>query len=240
MERPLMRTHEQLPLGSDPAGTGALPGGARPIKASGLGGSARPAGFGPGALWLGLMLDEVDYGMLLLDEQAQVLHANHAARAECDAGHPLQLLGRELHARLPEHVALLHDALAGARLGRRRLLALGDARQPVSVAVIPLGRGGDSGATLLMMGRRQVCERLSVQGFARCQALTPAETRVLEGLCDGLHPREVAKQHGITLATVRSQICSMRGKTGAQSIRELVRQVSVLPPMLSRLRGIDV
>jgi DNA-binding CsgD family transcriptional regulator len=105
---------------------------------------------------------------------------------------------------------------------------------------MPLGACGDSCATLLMMGRRQVCEPLSVQGFARCQALTPAETRVLEGLCDGLHPREVAQLHGITLATVRSQICSMRAKTGAQNIRELVRQVAVLPPMLSRLRGIVV
>ncbi len=238
-----MRTHERRPRRSDPAPAGALAlaEGARPILASGLGDNARPDGFGPGARWLGLMLEEVDYGMLLLNGQAQVLHANHAARAECDAGHPLQLLGRKLHARLPEHMALLHDALAGARRGRRKLLALGDARrQPVSVAVIPLGAGGDGGATLLMMGRRQVCEPLSVQGFARCHALTPAETRVLQGLCDGLHPREVAQQHGITLATVRSQISSMRAKTGAQSIRELVRQVSVLPPLLGRLRSIEV
>jgi hypothetical protein len=137
LERSLMRTHERLPQGSDatPTGALALAEGERPIKATGLGGSARPVGFGPDARWLGLMLDEVDYGMVLLDEQALVLHANHAARAECDAGHPLQLLGRELDARLPEHVALLHDALAGARRGHRKLLALGDARQPVSVAV---------------------------------------------------------------------------------------------------------
>jgi DNA-binding CsgD family transcriptional regulator len=188
--------------------------------------------------WLNLMLDEVDYGMVLLDEHAKVLHANHAARVECAAGHPLQLLGLALQPRQPEHVALLRDALAEARRGRRKLLALGSAGQPVSVAVVPLGGSGETGATLLLMGRRQVCERLSVHGFARCHALTPAETRVLEGLCEGLHPRDVAKQHGVSLATVRSQICSMRTKTGAESIRELVRQVSVLPPLLSRLRAL--
>jgi DNA-binding CsgD family transcriptional regulator len=231
-----MRTEERCPPRSDLSPAGA-PGLADCTRHGS--GSAWPAGFGPDARWLGLMLDEVDYGMVLLDEHARVLHANHAARAECEAGHPLRLLDREIHARLPEHVAPLHDALAGARRGQRKLLALGEAHHPVSVAVIPLGGFGEGGATLLMMGRRQVCERLSVQGFARCQALTPAETRVLEGLCDGLHPREVARQHGITLATVRSQICSMRAKTGAQSIRDLVRQVSVLPPMLSRLRAID-
>jgi DNA-binding CsgD family transcriptional regulator len=214
----------------------ALADGTMPIVAGGGLASAWLAGPAPGARWLDLMLDEVDYGMVLLDPHAQVLHANHAARAECAAGHPLMLLGHELQARQPQHVALLRDALADAGRGRRTLLSLGSAGQPVSVAVIPLG--GDGGATLLMMGRRQVCERLSVHGFARCHALTPAETRVLEGLCEGLHPREVARQHGVTLATVRSQICSMRTKTGAESIRELVRQVSVLPPLLSRLRAL--
>jgi hypothetical protein len=40
-----------------------------------------------------LMLDEVDYGMLLVADDMLVLHANHVARAELDAEHPLQLLG---------------------------------------------------------------------------------------------------------------------------------------------------
>jgi DNA-binding CsgD family transcriptional regulator len=38
------------------------------------------------------------------------------------------------------------------------------------------------------------------------------------------------------MATVRSQIGSIRAKTGAESIRELVRRVAVLPPMRSALR----
>ncbi len=44
--------------------------------------------------WFALMLDEIDYGMLLLADDSVVLHANHVARAELDAEHPLQLLGR--------------------------------------------------------------------------------------------------------------------------------------------------
>ena len=185
---------------------------------------------------LGLMLDEVDYGMVLLDGKVEVLYANHAARAECDATHPLQLLGRRLQARQPEHEALLHEALADARRGRRALLSLGDADKPVSVAVVPVGGDGEARATLLLMGERQICGQLTVHGFARCHALTPAETRVLAGLCEGLHPRELAQRHGVSLATVRSQIGSLRAKTGAGSIRDLVRQVSLLPPMRSSLR----
>lgn len=189
--------------------------------------------------WLSLMLDEVDYGMLLLADAAQVLHVNHAARAELDAGHPLQMLGRELRAREPQDVARLHDALSGAHRGLRKLVTLGMPGQRVSIAVVPLGVLGSGGptATLLVLGKRQVCEPLSVQWFARSHGLTPAETRVLEGLCNGLDPREIAELHGVGMATVRSQIGSIRQKTAAESIRDLVRQVAVLPPMVGVLRA---
>lgn len=205
-----------------------------PVQRMGLAEGTAKATIGAGLLRL--MLDEVDYGMVLLDGKVEVLHANHAARAECDAAHPLQLLGRRLQARQPEHQALLHEALADARRGRRALLSLGDADRSLSVAVVPVGGDGEARATLLLMGKRQLCGQLTVDGFARCHALTPAETRVLAGLCEGLHPREVARRHGVSLDTVRSQVSSMRAKTGAGSIRDLVRQVSVLPPMLNSLR----
>lgn len=183
------------------------------------------------------MLDELDSGMVLLDERAQVLFANHAARAECEAGHPLQLLRGKLHARRPEHPALLQQALAGARQGRRKLLALGEAGQPVDVAVIPLD-GAGSRASLLLMGKRQVCAPLSVQGFADCHALTQAETRVLQQLGQGRQPREVALVHGVSPATVHSQIRSIRAKTGARSIDGLLRQESILPPMVGSPRAL--
>src|SRR5512137_1999965 len=65
-----------------------------------------PASVGPGPGWLALMLDEVGYGMVLLDDQAQLLFANHAACAECESGHPLQLRGHQLLAAQPEHAAM--------------------------------------------------------------------------------------------------------------------------------------
>ena len=45
-----------------------------------------------------------------------------------------------------------------------------------------------------------------------------------------------AAQHGVGLATVRTQIGCIRSKVGAQSIRDLLRMVGTLPPMLSALR----
>ena len=92
-------------------------------------------------------------------------------------------------------------------------------------------------AVLLVLGKRQVCGQLAVQWFARVHGLTPAETRVLESLCNGLEPREVAQLNHVGLATVRTQIGSIRAKTGADSIRSLVGQVAKLPPMVSSLRA---
>jgi DNA-binding CsgD family transcriptional regulator len=195
-----------------------------------------PAAAGPGPGWLALMLDEVGYGMVLLDDQAQLLFANHAARAECESGHPLQLRGHQLLAAQPEHAAMLQQALAGAQRGRRKLLSLGDALKPCTVAVIPL-HSARSRTTLLMMGKRLAGDPLQVQGFALCHALTQAETRVLQRLCQGQYPSDVARLHGVSLATVRSQISSMRSKTGARSIRGLLRQVAVLPPVVGSLRN---
>ena len=191
--------------------------------------------------WLAATFDEIDYGMLLLSDATHAVHVNHAARAELDGQHPLQLLGRELRARRPQDVAPLHDALhAAEQRGLRKLLTLGEGGQRVSVSVVPLvASAGSDGSTmtLVMLGKRHVCEALSVQGFARSHGLTAAETRVLVALCEGTPPGEVAAQVGVAISTVRTQIGSIRLKTGAESIRGLVRQVAVLPPLMGVLRG---
>lgn len=197
--------------------------------------------------WLALMLDEIDYGMLLLAEGSAVLHANHAARSELDAAHPLQLLGMDLRATRAPDMVLLQEALNDARQrGLRRLVNLGDGEQRVSVAVVPLAAAtGAIGAdamslTLLVFGKRQVCEALSAHWFARSHRLTPAESRVLAALCSGQRPSQVAATQGVALSTVRTQIGSIRAKTGAESIRALVRQVAVLPPLVGALRSAAV
>ena len=51
------------------------------------------------------------------------------------------------------------------------------------------------------------------------------------------HAAEVARQQGVAVSTVRTQIGSIRAKTGAGSISELVRQVAVLPPLVGALRA---
>ncbi len=182
--------------------------------------------------WMAGMLDEIDYGMLLVAPGARVTYLNHAAVQELDDRHPLQLQAGRLGAPGAKDLAALGDALAAAQRGLRRLVMLGEGAQRISVSVVPMpGRGNAEPLTLLVLGKRQVCEQLTVQSFARGAGLTQAETRVLELLCAGEPPTRIATLQKVAVCTVRTQIGSIRAKTGAESIRELVRQIAVLPPL---------
>jgi DNA-binding CsgD family transcriptional regulator len=208
------------------------------VHAAGYAGPERRASARDNGGWLTPMLDEIDYGMLLLSADAQVLYLNHAARLELDGQHPLQLRGRSLSVHRAQDVAPFYDALAAAQRGLRRLLSLGEGAHRICVSVVPLPEAGPQRRplTLLVLGKRRFCEHLSVQGYARSLNLTPAETRVLEQLCAGVRPTEIAASLGVRVSTVRTQIGSIRAKTGTASIRDLLSQVAVLPPLVGALR----
>lgn len=207
---------------------------AEPSRGSEALSAARDADLAP---CLVQMLDEIDYGLMLVGADAQVVYLNHSARLELDGQHPLQRLGRTLRAAHAQDVGPLHQALEAAQRGLRRLLTLGEGEQRVSVSVVPLPGTGAERLTLLVLGKRRVCGQLAVEAYGRSVGLTPAEVKVLGLLCDGVEPTEVAERHGVKISTVRAQIGSIRVKTGAASIRELVRQVAVLPPLVGALRA---
>jgi DNA-binding CsgD family transcriptional regulator len=201
-------------------------------------GTAVPAAMAGEALARGLaqVLDQLDYGLLLVDGDGLLLHANAAAHGALDDRHPLQLLGGTLRTRLGRDVAPLFEAIqAAASRGLQRLLALGDAERQADVAVLPLHLREGRGLALLLLGRAQLCAPLSVLGFARSRGLTVAEVRVLEALCAGQAPADIARAHGVGIATVRTQIGAIRAKTGAGRIADVVDMLGRLPPMVGSL-----
>ena len=186
------------------------------------------------------LMDALDYGMLLLTGEARVVHINQAARRDLDARHPLLVQAGELRTRHAHDAPALHDAIAEAtQRGLRHLLTLGDSLVQSTVAVVPLPTAGahSARAVLLVLGKRQLCEELTVDWYARSKGLTPAETAVIRGLCADLTPHQIARLQGVGLATIRSQIGSIRLKTGLGGIKAVVRELAVLPPLVSALRG---
>lgn len=188
------------------------------------------------------LLDQIDYGMLVLAGDHSVRYANHAAREALVGEHPLFLQGDELRARASVEAGALRKALESARRGLRTLLVFGSGGRSVGVAVVPLHealsprQGGErEPEMLLVIGKSAVGGDMAAEWYARLNGLTAAETAVLNLLCSGALPTEIARRQGVALSTIRTQIGSIRAKTGARTIAAVQRKVASLPPMVSAL-----
>jgi DNA-binding CsgD family transcriptional regulator len=203
----------------------------------------------PAPALLGAVLDEIDYGVMVVDpSSASVLHANRLALDEVHVQRTLRVTEGRVEASDPATRQALEAALAAVRLGRRSLVRLPPGRPPgptpahdadgleVQVSVVPLAADEGPVRALLVFGKRQVADTLTVGFFARAHALTPTEDAVLGALCRGRKPAQIAQDHGVAISTVRTHVNSIRVKTGTTSIRELIGRVSTLPPMAPALR----
>jgi DNA-binding NarL/FixJ family response regulator len=59
--------------------------------------------------------------------------------------------------------------------------------------------------------------------------LTTAETEIANGLLTGFSVEEIAQLRRVSVATVRSQLKPLLGKTGTRRQADLVRVLSTLP-----------
>lgn len=181
-------------------------------------------------------LEEVDFGLALVDSSGQLQHANHLARHEICRGRFLRELDGHVAGTDAKQAEKLAAALRLAGTGRRQLVMLQDGEETLPVACVPLEDGyasqSASPLVLLMLGRRAESQRLALTFFARTHSLTPAEENVLRGLCAGHSVLDIARANGTTEGTVRTQVRTLRDKTGASSIRVLLQRVAALPPVV--------
>jgi DNA-binding CsgD family transcriptional regulator len=194
--------------------------------------------FDDSADWRFELLDEVDYGIVVLDWDGRVLHVNQAARHQLKHTPALRLERGELVATHPRDASVLAGAVRAAAVqGLRRMVQVGSPPRPLALAVVPGPHctGANRHRVLVMLPRSQVCEPLSVHAFARDHGLSATETQVLRLLCDGRQPIEIATVQRVGIATVRSQIASIRTKTDSATVGELMHRVARLPPIRSAL-----
>jgi DNA-binding CsgD family transcriptional regulator len=180
------------------------------------------------------VLNELDYGVVVVDADGKVLHANRAAGAALQANHGTVLQDRDGQMVLVSKDRTLCAAIEGAAWrSLRALVTLDLPTGPLPVAVMPLRGAQDSlvGAALLLLGKPELCPGQSLQCFALAHGLTAAETRVLTALRNGDCPALIAERHRIAASTVSTQIKAIRAKTQASSIGALMRRLAALPPM---------
>jgi DNA-binding CsgD family transcriptional regulator len=184
------------------------------------------------------VLDEIDYGILVINGQSQILQSNHLARHELLGGNVVASKSNFLVGRTSSLTEQIHQAVEHACRGQRRLLMLKVGDREMPVAFIPLSHPleSDSPSVLVLLSRQSTCDNLAVRMYARNKSLSPTEESVMLGLCRGLEVADIAKENGVAQSTVRSQIKSLREKTGCTSIRRLMQRINGLPPVVPALR----
>lgn len=187
------------------------------------------------------VLDEVDYGVLIIDEQGHLRHANHLARHELGSQRLIASHGGMLMGVNDKHSEQIQQALEQALRGQRRLLLLKEEGKELSLAFIPLSHPleADPPTVLVLLSRQSTCDNLAVRMYARSQNLSPTEEAVMMALCRGLSIPDIAREHGVAQSTVRSQIKALREKTGSSSIRNLLQRIHSLPPVVPALRNVS-
>jgi len=182
---------------------------------------------------LSVLMDELAYGVLVVNVRGWLLHANHAAQRELARHAWLTVQDGIVQAVDPAQARALAQALSKAEGGRRSLVPLRNGRQRFCVAVVPLRaqRAHESRSVALLLSRPAVCDPVMLCFFARAYGLTPCEEQVLSILCRGHSAPEIAQQLKVAVSTIRSHVRSMCAKTNARGVRALVGQVAVLPPI---------
>jgi len=184
------------------------------------------------------MLDEIDYGLVVLGADARILLANDPARLELGGERFVRRRQDRLTPSSARHGAKLEAALANVRRGQRSLVTFSGADGELALSFVPLNSGLRSAAeipeaplALLIFGKRDACEALTLQQYGQLHGLTGAEQALLPAISRGLGVEAIAQQQCVALSTVRTQLGSIREKTGVTSLRMLMARLNNLPPL---------
>jgi DNA-binding CsgD family transcriptional regulator len=190
-------------------------------------------------------LDELASGVIIIDADGRVLHSNRAARSVLARGDCVAVDDGMLSTAHEPDAHQLADALAKAAQGKRSMIALG-ALSRTTVAVVPLQRTG-AGTGLpsearfaLLFSRAGVCESLMLSFFSRAHQLTASEETILGLMCAGLTAPEMAVRLKVAEATVRTHVRNICSKTHSNGIREVVKRLAVLPPMMAAVIPLEL
>ena len=186
-------------------------------------------------------LESLSSGIVLVDEQLGVVHANGAASAMLELGDPIRQIAGKLIFAHPLATAALADAVAqcaGAEqeLGRRGLgvplkRKNGD---PLVAHVLPLRVGeirpglNASATAAIFIAAAAAQPQLPGDALALLYDLTPAESRVFESIAAGHTPADIANRLGVATATVKTHLLRVFQKTGCNRQVDLVKLAGTL------------
>ena len=179
-------------------------------------------------------LDASSTGIVLVDEDLGIVHANAKAHAMLAIGDPIREHSGALSLRQEIVAGSLEAAVASAihdeSNGR---LGIGIPSRwlndtPAILHVLPLARRepalgiGPAAVAAVFVAEGATPVRLPGDAMALLYSLTPAETRVFELVVEGVPLSEIAQQLGSATTTVRTHLQRIFDKTGCHRQAELV------------------
>jgi DNA-binding CsgD family transcriptional regulator/PAS domain-containing protein len=180
-------------------------------------------------------LDAMKVGVVLVDEEMGLVHANPAAERMIAEGDVLRAQQKRLSVRPAVSDNALKDAVAhaadsGVALGQKGIgipIRRADGRIGM-IHVMPLrqvdrqrGTRGRAVAALFVLSGEAPPD-FPAAALAMAYDLTPAEARVFESVGQGRTLPEIAVQLGVAPSTVRTHLVRVFSKTGCKRQAELV------------------
>lgn len=202
-----------------------------------------PTAHDPEAITLGVLenvLDAIDYGVIVIGSLGNILLTNQLTRTELEASSCIRIQNDRLSAYSTKNTLAIEHAIFDAKNGLKRLVQISSGKETLTLSFALLTGIQDSAQTLenffpqlvlVLLGKRTACPSATLTEFAKIHGLSGAEQRLLPAICRGECIKEMAQQHGISIFTVRTQLKSIRVKTGATTLRRLMLLLMSLPPL---------
>src|SRR5262249_32815902 len=186
------------------------------------------------------VLDELSFGLFLIDANGRIMHANAAGSDMLGAGDLLRSIGGRLVAGNAQVEHSLRETAAAAangdqEVGTRSIVVPLRARDEKRYVahMLPLsggarGRAADtySAAAALFVRKAELQYPSPPEVIGRTFDLTPAELRVLLGIVQIGGVPEVAAAFGIADTTVKTHLGRLYAKTGTARQADLVKLVA--------------
>jgi len=178
-------------------------------------------------------LDNVEQGILIVDQKARILFTNRAAGKSFSEG--LRVVDGRLSGDLQAETARLHGAIASPLdsaddIRDRVTISRGPHRAPLSLLVVPMRSEPDriarsqQGAIILITDPDTAIVPYAGQ-LQKQFGLTRTEAALVHEMLQGGSIQAVAERMSITLATARTHLHRIFGKTGAKRQADLIRLV---------------
>jgi DNA-binding CsgD family transcriptional regulator/PAS domain-containing protein len=184
------------------------------------------------------MLDSSSTASILLDGEGRIIHMNDAAQqiATLQDGFCVRVdrIVPSDPTRRSEFNAIVTACAASDMTHSGGALALGRAshKRPLQVLIAPVRLMDKYRASVrvLILATDPDCAVHFPDAILRhTYGLTPAETEIANALLTGFSLEEIAQLRKVTIATVRSQMKGLMGKTDTQRQGDLIRVLSTLP-----------